>query len=232
MNFFNTITHYFKNVISNNNENQKQDIEKTITDLNLKLEKLTHSLVELVFQEKKYIGKKSSYQNELVQIKLDIEDSIRNNDDDLSMLLLDKADQTNEEISFVKDQLSTLSSDIVSLKENKKELQIGIKRYKDVLITYDSKMKALKARKDIFQEVNAIKAEVSSLSSESTLTKIKDKIAYMNIEMNIDTGENASIEQRLLTNRKHRLNTKNMDRLQKLKDQLNKNLNQNVVVVK
>jgi hypothetical protein len=50
--------------------------------------------------------------------------------------------------------------------------------------------------------------------------------------MNIDTGENASIEQRLLTNRKHRLNTKNMDRLQKLKDQLNKNLNQNVVVVK
>jgi len=232
MNFFNTITHYFKNVISKNNENQKQDIEKTISDLNLKLEKLTHSLIELVFQQKKYIGQNSSYQTELVQIKLDIEDSIRNNDDELSIMLLDKADQTNEEISFIKDQLISLSSDIVSLKENKKELQIGIKRYKDVLITYDSKMKALKARKEIFQEVHAIKAEVSSLSNESTLTKIKDKIAYMNIEMSIHNGENVSVEQRLLTNRKQRLNTKNLDRLQKLKDQLNKNLSQNVVVVK
>jgi fructose-1-phosphate kinase PfkB-like protein len=73
MKFFNTITHYFKNVISKNNENQKQDIEKTISDLSL---------------------------------KLDIENSIRNNDDELSILLLDKADQTNEEISFVKDQLN------------------------------------------------------------------------------------------------------------------------------
>jgi phage shock protein A len=232
MKFINTIAKYLKNFISNSNQEQKQDIEKLITNLNLKLERLTNSLVQLVFQEKKYHGEKRSLQNELIQIKLDIEDSIRINDDELSVVLLERADQINEDVTFIDQQLKTLSCDIISLKENKQELQLGIKRYKGVLITYDSKRKALKARKEIIQEINAIKSEVNNFSTDSTLAKIKEKILYMNVEMDIDSNSATSIEKRLMSNRKQRLNLKNLDRLQKLKDQFNKNLNQEVVIVK
>lgn len=228
MKFFNNIFTFFKSKFIE--DESKYEINKTIENLNLKHDKLKSSLTQLLFQERKYRDQSESVSGEIIDLKFELEESVKQNDDELSLLLIEKIDDKENERTFLNEQLTSLAQDIKEIHSNKNELLIGISRYKEVLLTYDSKAKALEARKLIKDEISSIKSELGMNSAESTLSKIKDKITMMNIEMSEHT--NSELEQRLNTSKKNRVQMRNLERLNKLKSKLTEQkIKQDIIVV-
>jgi len=223
-----TLYYKFKNLFKN--ENSKEEIHKAIREIDLKQVKLKDSLTNLIFQESKLKEKRQDLMDEAFEVSRDLEEALQKNLDELSLGLIEKVDLLKDEEKFLTSQINELSKSIIEIKESKKELEIGARRYKDTLVTFNSKEKALNAHKEIRESISSIKKELNFDSQENTLSKIKDKIHLLNAQMSQMESVDSDFDKAIKKLRQKRVKKSQLDRLNKLKAQLN--INENIIVMK
>lgn len=211
-------------------DDSREDIQKAIKEIELKQIKLKDTLTNLIFQELKLKDRRQELLKEALEIKQDLEDALQKDLDELSLNLIEKIDLINDEEKFLNAQIEELSQSILEIKGSKKELEIGAKRYKDTLITLDSKQKALNAHKAIKEDINSIKSELNLETGESALTKIKDKIHLLNAQMSQLEESKSHFDHELKDLRKSRMRNNQVEKLKILKANLK--LNKDIIIVK
>lgn len=190
--------------------------------------KVKESLTNLLFQHSKAVEKQGLILDENEQLALDLEDSIKASDDDLSLALIEKLELNKEELQFLDEQLIGLSTTISELKETKKDIDSSKGRYSDLLSIHESKKVALQAKKEMLGQLNELNESRASLNSSSYLTKLKDEIHKANAQISLIEDETNS-SNKLQALRKKRLKNEHLNKLNILKQRVQTN---STVVVK
>lgn len=215
MKFIHKIFQFFKN----NNPMDEYNSNQT---------KVRESLTNLIYQHSKMLDKQSSLIDENESLALDLEDSVKVNNDEISLKIIEKLEQNKEELIFLDQQLLELESNITELKNTKKEIDLSKGRYSDLLTIHESKRTALKAKKEILEQLNDLNTNREALSSKNYLAELKDQIHRTNAEITLLQDETKS-DDSINGLRRNRVKRDHLNKLQTLKEKLNSN---NVVIVK
>lgn len=211
MKFFNFLKEYFKR------QDDKVDIQGAINELDKKHMKLQEALTTLYFQQSRLTQKKMDIESLNRDQAMDLQEAIKENKDELSLHLIEGIENSKEELEFLSAQLQEIDNDIALAMENKIELESSMKKYKEMLFTYDSRVKALNARKELKKDLGLLKQSIGNSSHEDTLGKLKDKIHLLNAELNVNSLGNDQVERELKNLRANRLQKRNLEKLNQLK---------------
>lgn len=190
--------------------------------------KVRESLTNLIYQHSKMLDKQSVLLDENESLALDLEDSVKESTDELSLKIIERLEQNKEELNFLDQQLLELDTNIAELKKTKKEIDLSKGRYSDLLTIHESKRSALRAKKEILEQLNDLNSNREALSSKNYLTDLKDQIHRTNAEITLLQDETRS-DDSINGLRKKRIKRDNLNKLQTLKEKFQ---SKNVIIVK
>jgi phage shock protein A len=228
MSFLNKMKSLLNKWFSSNSDD-REEIKKAMVELDQRHVKLKDALTSLYFQQARLTDKKELLQSENMDIGTDLEQAATENRDELAIHLIEKLDKNKEELLFLQQQLTEIENDIEVVLRNKKEMEIAATRYKEMLVTYDSRYKALQARKELKTQIGELRNSINSADQQDTLSKLKEKIHYLNAEMNLLNDGDNQLEKQLSDMRQGRLNQDKLKRLDLIKQKLQ---DRSAVVVK
>lgn len=207
----NFLKNLFNSLFKTNDPMQEFDNNQT---------KVKDSLTNLIYQHSKMLDKQTILIDENELLAQDLEETVKENDDELSLQIIEKLEQNKEEIHFLSEQIQGLEENIIELKNTKKEIELSKGRYKDLLAINENKKNALNAKKEILAQINDLNSYKSSLNSESYLTQLKDQIHKTNAEITMlkdETVERDKIQQL----RSNRVKKSHLEKLNQLKEKIN-----------
>jgi phage shock protein A len=221
-------------------ENPELEVQKILKDYDDKLENLKHALANLLFQQARLLEKKQQCEHENLELKSDLEDCVRQSQshpdgmasDQLSLQIIEQIESNSQEIEFYADALAELEQEISQAKSTKTQLEQGMIRYREKVKTMDSRIKTLKARQQVKEEIGNLQKQVkhSNFGMGNHLEQLNKKLLRLNIDLtqsqsSLDGTQSseASFEQQISQFRKKR----QKDRHGQVLDQIKRSVNQN-----
>lgn len=190
-------------------------------------QRVRESLTNMIYQHSKMLDKQSYLLDENENLAIDLEESVKEESDDLSLKIIEKLEHNKEELNFIDNQILEFENSIQELKTTKKEIDLSKGRYSDLLSVHESKKAALSAKKEILEQLNDLNSNREALSSKGYLSELKDQIHKTNAEIILlkdETNSNDSINEL----RRNRVKRSHLNKLQSIKQKLN---DKNVIVV-
>lgn len=225
MNIMTKIVKWFKSSFQGDDEINIKDATEGLEEQKFKLQ---DSLTKLYFNQSKLEDQRTRLQNEAEELSQDLELAVKAGRDALSVSLLEKIDDVKDQVIFIDNQLVQIEKDIEMAIASKKELNESSTKFRSSLETYQARKNILETKKQIKEQLGAIRNEIDSKSSGNTISKFADKIHMLNAQIkSLDIEE--PVDKELHDLRKNKVNNQRLDQLEKLK---RKFLSKDVVIVK
>ena len=192
------------------------NLQKSLLEIEKQESKLGDSLTNLIFQSSKLSEKRKSIIFELEDIAIELDQAIKENDEEISLYLLEKTDQLKTDVQFIDTELGSLNNDISDIQITKKDLSLNKEKYKNLLISHSYKLESLRAKKEIKNQINVVN-QVSS-NTENPLNMLKEKILRTEAELKVIDNNAHPIEEKLKFNKAQRAQLKYKDQFKKLKE--------------
>ncbi|MGK0368018.1 MAG: phage shock protein A [Thermoproteota archaeon] len=210
-----------KNLFNKIFQSEEQSMQKTLNNLENKSGQVNKALTQLYFNKEKLQQKIELIEDENKALCLDLNQACEENNDEVSLYLIDTIERNKEELSFLNEQFSLISKDVTDLVKNKKELGQNLVKYKELLTVYNSREIALRARRDLKKELGLLKNDISGDQFKDGLSQIKDKITFLNIELKQPSNEaDQTLQEKLETMRQSRSLSQNQEKLDKIKEKI------------
>ena len=207
MNFIEKIKSFFKS--------EDLNLNKSLQNIDNQETKLNESLTNLIFQESKLKEKRKDLIFELEDIAIELDQSVKENDEEISLYLLEKTDQFKSDISFLDSQLISLQKDISDIQGTKSDLSLNKEKYKSLLISQSYKLESLRAKKEIKNQMDS--ANRISTNSSAPLNQLRDRILKTEAELKVIDNNTHPLEQKLRNNKSMRSHLKYKAQFDKLK---------------
>lgn len=211
INIFNRILRLLKF----DSKNRNVDITESLQNIEEQEKKLTSSLTNLIFQGSKLKAKRKDLIFELEDIAIELDNAVSEDDEEISLYLLEKTDQLKSDIEFIDRELQSLESDITEIQKTKKDLSFNKEKYKNLLISHSYKLESLKAKRLIQSQIDT--TNLASNKIQDPLSQLKDEILKSEAELKVLTNDINPIEVRLRNNKLNRTKLQYKRQFEKLK---------------
>jgi phage shock protein A len=208
----------WESIASKGEENYQLLVEGTIRDYRDRQLKIRQNLTNLVFQKKRLEQKMNESGQELKELTMNMEKSVQAGKDELALKIISKIENTKEEVSFLKQQVDKLEVDIAEASRIEKELGVKIGESGEKLRLLGSRIEALKLRKELQEDLNALGGSIRSLSTDNGIQRLKDQALKLEVELENVGGSDLDIELRKLE--QENINARHIEMLDKVKAKL------------
>jgi phage shock protein A len=207
MNIFTKIKLFFKS--------DDLNLQKSLQQIESQESKLSASLINLIFQNSKFSEKRKAIIVELEDIAIELNQAVREDDEEISVYLLQKTDQLKSEVSFIDTEIEILEKDINEIQATKNDLSLNKEKYKNLLITHSFKLESLRAKKEIKSQISDV--NLVSSNTENPLKRIKEKIMRTEAELKVIEKNTHPIEEKLMNNKAQRAQKKYKEQFYQLR---------------
>jgi phage shock protein A len=208
----------WESIASKGEENYQLLVEGTIRDYRDRQLKIRQNLTNLVFQKKRLEQKMNESGQELKELTMNMEKSVQAGKDELALKIISKIETTKEEVSFLKQQVDKLEVDIAEASRIEKELGVKIGESGEKLRLLGSRIEALKLRKELQEDLNALGGSIRSLSTDNGIQRLKDQALKLEVELENVGGSDLDIELRKLE--QENINARHIEMLDEVKAKL------------
>jgi phage shock protein A len=207
MKIFNLIKSFFNN--------DKIDLNKAMNEIDQQEDSIKSTLTNLLFQQAKLTQKRESEISKLEIIAVDLDQAINDNDEPMSVYLLEQTDLMKTDIAFIDEELTNLNESIKDLSDSRSQLGLNKEKYKNQLISNSYKLESLKSKKKINAQIQSVSS--FQMDSNTPLDKLKLQVLKAQAELEVLKNNSNPFEAKRYSNRKLRQSNKYKDQFEKLK---------------
>ena len=224
MNFFKRLkillSGFFTSALSNQeSERTKNLVEGTIIEYQKKMKKINEAVCNLIFQKKKLENKLSDNKFKMSQLSLNIEELVKTGKDELALKLISKLDTLKDESVFVTEQVKQIDKDIQEGRKTEKQLIKKIGGSGEQLRLLGGRIEALKLRKNLQEDLNAMSNEVKEWNSENSIQKLQDQAMKLEVELEVQNEKN-ELDDAVLSIEKDQQDSRHLNYLNEIKNKL------------
>ena len=222
MNFINRLGEFLNRLFRSSYGEEQEDMvfgaKEMIAKQKRSRQKLNESLVDLIFQRKKFESQHKSLESKRQQMKLDVETAAFEDRDGLALRLMQELDLVSKEFEEAQNNLSAIVSEIETAKNVDVELQGQIERAESQMAILISRSRSVKMREDLRSQFSKIQNDLSFVKPgqsvvEESILKLESRLENLK-----DSGEDWKKE--VAKMRKERTDHIRVARLQQLKMKL------------
>jgi phage shock protein A len=140
------------------------------------------ALTDLIFQRKKAQDRLQLLDAERLELKQDVEDAARSDQDELAINLISRLEAVDEEHRFLTGQVAALERDVVMARDTERRLGQEIEGAERTLGTLASRHQALRARSQLVQPI-ARAGQVLERSAETLSQPLADQVRRLEAEL-------------------------------------------------
>jgi phage shock protein A len=140
------------------------------------------ALTDLIFQRKKTQDRLDALDAERGELKHDVEDAARSDQDELALNLIARLESVEEEHRFLSGQVTALERDVAMARDTEKKLGQEIEQAERTLGTLASRHQALRARAQIVQPL-ARAGQALQHSAEALSQPLADQVRRLESEL-------------------------------------------------
>jgi phage shock protein A len=155
--------------------------ENAINSMVEKYTQLRRTTAAILRRRDEVAERLSTLTKELNQVNSDLNVAVETNQDDLSVVLIQKKNQLEADIADAKAEAETASNDAESAKSSLLSVQTEIKKLKAEKDTQLAKMESAQARLRIQEQVDGLSVDAEVKALDNVRTHIKNTIAEANI---------------------------------------------------
>ncbi len=207
MKIFNFITQLFSS--------GKIDINKAMNEIDNQESTLKETLANLLFQQAKLKQKRSDELMKLEDIAIDLDQAIYENDEQLSLYLLEQTDVLKADVAFIDEELHSLADSICGLTESRSKLALNKNRYKNQLISQTHKLESLKSKKKINEQIQSVSN--FQMDAHTPLDELKLQVLKAQAQLDAQGEKSNPFEEKREENKKFRQTQKYKAQFEKLK---------------
>ena len=208
----------WESIASKGEENHQLLVEGTIRDYRDRQMKIRQNLTNLIFQKKRLEQKMQESGHQLKELTMNMERTVQAGKDELALKIIAKIETTKEEVGFLNQQVEKLEIDIAEASRIEKELGVKIGESGEKLRLLGSRIEALKLRKELQEDLNALGGSIRSLATDNGIQKLKDQALKLEVELETVGGSDLDIELRKLE--EENVNARHIEMLDEVKAKL------------
>lgn len=207
MKIFNFIKSFFAN--------DKVDVNKAMNEIDKQEDIIKSTLTNLLFQQAKLKQKREIEISKLETIAIDLDQAINDNDEPMSLYLLEQTDTLKADIDFIDEELKNLNDSVTDLSDSRSRLSLNKEKYKNQLLSNSYKLESLKSKKKINDQIQSVSS--FQIDSNTPLDKLKLQVMKAQAELEVIKNKSNPFEAKREQNRKLRQTSKYKDQFEKLK---------------
>jgi phage shock protein A len=199
--FFTRIANLWKGFVSlwiSDIEKEHPEIayENAINSMIEKYSKLKKATAAII-RRREDVGERLAVQNkELLQVTADLNTAIETNQDDLAMVLIQKKNQLEKDVTDLKADLEQAQKDADSAKSSLVQVQNEIKKLKAEKDVQLAKMASAQARVKIQEQLDGLSVDAEVKALDNVREHIKNTIAQANLGAELKSSD---LDERLKT---------------------------------
>jgi phage shock protein A len=168
--------------------------ENAISSMIEKYTKLKRATAAIIRRRDEIQDRLSTQSNELAQVSADLDVAVQTAKDDLALILIQKKNLLDKEVTELKAEMETAAKDADSAKAALLQVQAEIKKLKAEKDNQLAKMESAKARVRIQEQLDGLSVDAEVKALDNVRTHIKNTIAQANLGQEL---AESSLDQRL-----------------------------------
>jgi phage shock protein A len=199
--FFKRLNNLFKGFLSlwiSDVEKEHPEIayENAITSMLEKFARLKKATAAIIRRRDEIQERFTVQSNELAQVSADLDVAVQTAKDDLSLILIQKKNILEKEVTELKTELETAAKDADEAKSALIQVQAEIKKLKAEKDNMLAKMESAKARVRIQEQLDGLSVDAEVKALDNVRGHIKNTIAQANLGKELaDTSLDAKLRQ-------------------------------------
>ena len=174
------------------------------------------AMTDLIFQKKKMQDRLQTVDQEVCELKQDVQQAASENKDELAVNLLARLESMQEEHTFLQGQVETLVRDVEIAKETEQKLAKDIGNAEQMLGTLSSRYEALRLQRKIQADLVDVNRTMSTVAG-SALSPLADQVKRMEAELETFQQRREGWEKDWQAMRQSRVSGKHRDALAEIK---------------
>lgn len=177
------------------------------------------AMTDLIFQKKKMQDRLEAADREVVELKIDVQQAASEDRDELAVNLMTRLDTTQEEHTFLKAQVETLTRDVEIARETEQKLVKDITNAEQMIGALTSRYEALRLQRKIQVDLQDVSRAMSTVAS-ATLSPLGEQVKRMEAELEAFQVRREGWEKDWQAMRQGRVSSRHRDALADLKRNL------------